>query len=735
MGIVMREIVTVFACLVIPGMALGADLGVGTDVSFLDDSQWVEQVSRRRQLLAEAPQAVTVIDFGQEATLPPWTVPDRLRYEAGIDVYQVRHGQFDVGLRGWNELGGMRTLVVVDGREISTQSLGVVPWLSHLFLSDISRIEVVKGPSSVTWGANAFGGVIGVRGRRAADVQEMHGWFDIGTDGLLDVDATALGPIHLSGDKRMSYKIAVGGMTRDDLPGERGLAPDGSNHLGSQSGDDDHDAIRARARLGLEWGEDWELAGSLAWYDLSTWELVEDLTIGSNDTSYEEWIAGTHLRFPGGSLDWLHGESDQDYRNQKSTFVPPLANVELYRYTQVGLDNVGDTVRGQVQHELGKHFISLGSEWKRWESTSNFWDIDARYEDRTTWASVDYHNWGVFAEDQWQPTPRWTLSTGLRYDDHSVVGDNLSPRLAANYRYTETDFVRAAYSSGYRLPNAFELFIDEYFFTTDEDIEAEHIDSVDIGWRRELGGSRDHIVLGAFFSRATDVIDFEPLDEAGMQANYLDWLQNHAGQNDFTVPPGPFFQNTNIDNPITIYGIEASIHDSIADDRGRIWLTTTWQQFEREHPLRYQSDGFISNPETGERLFAFDFELDEEANAPPEWKATLGMEWNWHGWFGSSVLRYVDEQVFFAFPASNFKNGTRLGTSKRDDYLALDLALGYRWDASGYRRFVRLSALDVFDSAHMEGTEVDDDVLALENEHQRASRIGRQLALVAAFEF
>nr|MDA3961447.1 hypothetical protein [Planctomycetota bacterium] len=49
------------------------------DLTFLDESQWVEAVSRRRQPIAMAPQSVTVLDAEDLALSPAVSIPDRLR--------------------------------------------------------------------------------------------------------------------------------------------------------------------------------------------------------------------------------------------------------------------------------------------------------------------------------------------------------------------------------------------------------------------------------------------------------------------------------------------------------------------------------------------------------------------------------------------------------------------------------------------------------------------------------
>lgn len=700
------------------------------DVLFIDEQTYVEAVSRRRQALSAAPQAVTVIDYGGEFRPPPWTVPDRLRYESGIDVYQRRHGQFDVGIRGFNAHNSTRTLVVRDGQEITVEELGQVPWISHLHPSDIGRIEVVKGPSSVTYGANAFGGVIALAGRPVGDVHEQHVTSDIGGDGLLDVDATVLGPVRFGDRQRGWYKFSAGGARRDDFDGTRGTEPV-DHPLATQTGEADLRAIRGRGEFGLTLSEGVSLAAELAWVDVDDWDMVESFSPGSNQLRMKDLSGGLRLELPYGELRWHHSDNQRYYATQRSVFDPAVHGIEQYKYSEIGLDAVTDRLRAQADVRFGEHSAAAGIEWTSWRGESNFWDHDATYADRGSWGDADYENLAVFLEDQWEPDRHWVLNAGLRYDDHSEVGGNWSPRVAVNYRFDDEQFVRLAYSAGYRLPTPFELYIDEWFFASADDLDVETVQSLDIGWTRQLPAIESRFQLGAFYSRADDPIALSPLDEGEMQANWLGWL---ATGPDVTRPPGPFFEYRNLDTHIDIFGLEAEWRSWFHGRRGQAWFSATWQDVRWDERFVYQSDGF-TDPLSGATIFTFDYDLGHR-DAPPPLKLNLGGSYDWGGWFASGVLRWVDEQDFFVFSAAYFLDGRESSMYHRPSYWSLDLGLGYNWGREeGLRRFVRLSVLDVFDQDHYESTRVDEATLAGDVEWQWSSSIGRQIALVAAWEF
>lgn len=90
-------------------------------------------------------------------------IPSILRHVAGVDVLQWANDNYDVSARGYNQAYSSRTLVLIDGRQVYSDSLGFTPWSAlPVELGAIRQIEIVKGPNAALFGFNAVAGIINI---------------------------------------------------------------------------------------------------------------------------------------------------------------------------------------------------------------------------------------------------------------------------------------------------------------------------------------------------------------------------------------------------------------------------------------------------------------------------------------------------------------------------------------------------------------------------------------------
>jgi len=202
------------------------------------EEQVVVSASRSEQALINAPAAVTLITSQTLQSSPGSNMGDLLRAVPGINVTQTSARDVNFTTRGATSTLATSQLALVDGRSIYLDFFGMVMWdLVPTNLNEIKRIEVVRGPASAVWGANAMSGVVNVITKTPRELAATAGGnsvvigagaFNRNVTGR-DEDIGSLFYVNGSHaravDDRWSYKLSAGYFTQDPLPRPFGVIP------------------------------------------------------------------------------------------------------------------------------------------------------------------------------------------------------------------------------------------------------------------------------------------------------------------------------------------------------------------------------------------------------------------------------------------------------------------------------------------------------------------------------
>ncbi len=182
----------------------------------------VSTASRAPERIVEAPAAISVVPPQVlENTSITGQAPLALQTLPGVDVVQSGVNDFNVNARGFNSSLNRRVLVLQDGRDLSIAFLGAQEWNGMTQpLEDLGRLEMVRGPGSALYGANAFSGVINIitpEGREVAGTKLSFGGGELET---IRGDFRQAG---VFGNDRFGYRLNVGGMKSDTYTRSRTL--------------------------------------------------------------------------------------------------------------------------------------------------------------------------------------------------------------------------------------------------------------------------------------------------------------------------------------------------------------------------------------------------------------------------------------------------------------------------------------------------------------------------------
>lgn len=420
--------------------------------------------------IADVPAAVTVIDRRQMDDAQDDTVADLLRRVPGVTV--MRSGDLgsvtSVFTRGTNST---QTLVLFDGVRLNSPYFGGYDF-SQLATAGLSRIEMVRGPYSALWGADAVGGVINLvpeRGRPGLQGSIL-------TEGGEDSWARFEGRLSYAGH---GYDLFLSGSHRD---GRGKLINSG---FGLSQGLLD---------LGWSWGEGNRVA-----------LVAQDLA------------ADTEIPFTGPTVTpHRHQSSDQTlaavpitWRISKQwTVTATLAHVERdfsfrdpddpFGFTRSDTRPNTSQARVASLHHLGRHALTWGGEWRR-DTVDDSSSFGTNLSDRSTIVQ------SAFVQDLWRVTDTVRLLAGARWDDADRWGSQVSPRIGAGWAFAGGWEARVSYGEAFRQPSVGELYFP---FSGNPGLRAETSRSWEVGVRRTLS-PRIGFELSFFSTHLDDLIDFD----------------------------------------------------------------------------------------------------------------------------------------------------------------------------------------------------------------------------------
>ncbi len=195
----------------------------------------VVTASRTEVRVVDAPVTTSVVTGESLATTASANVGDALRSVPGVNVIQLSARDVQVTSRQSTGTVTNSQLVLMDGRSIYLDFFGLVMWdLLPANQGDIEQIEVVRGPASATWGANAMTGAVNIitrppRQSVGTTVTMSGGWIDRdagstagqGAGTMFGTNAT----VARAPSDRLAYRISAGYFRSDAFARPTGRIP------------------------------------------------------------------------------------------------------------------------------------------------------------------------------------------------------------------------------------------------------------------------------------------------------------------------------------------------------------------------------------------------------------------------------------------------------------------------------------------------------------------------------
>lgn len=381
----------------------------------------VTSVSKHAEPLRHAAAAITVVTGEDLRRTGTRTLAQALRLVPGLQVYRTNAHNYTVTSRGFS---GDKLEVLVDGRSVYSPLNSTVFWdVLETSLTDVDRIEVIRGPGGTLWGANAVNGVINIVTKPSKDTvgnslrlgggeeEEAYGTFRggsaIGDDGHARFFAKAVErDASVQRDGRQSFdaqRLAMAGF-RSDWSTEPGrvLTVSGDFYDARTQTEDINPAVFARA---------------------------EDAAMdGANLLSRFTYQPGERVEVS------MQAYYDRYHRDLPSVY-------EEWRDTA--------DVQGQVRFPLFDATITTGAGYRVTRDDTAGPPAAIIFEP----ASRRLETFSAFGQGELELGRGVDLTVGTKLEHNPSTGFELQPGARVGWEVTDTTFLWAAVSRAVRLPN------------------------------------------------------------------------------------------------------------------------------------------------------------------------------------------------------------------------------------------------------------------------------------------
>jgi len=385
--------------------------------------------------IGESLASVTVIDEEEIRSKAPADFADLLRGQPGINV--VGNGSFgkstSVFTRGVQNAG---TVLLIDGVKLHSATGGGASW-QYVPTDLIQRVEVVRGPRSSLYGADAMGGV--VQAFSLDPEQGQRGWVEAGA-GNFDTQKTSAGASGSIGNTRFSLS---------------GLHKESDGTAIIENGEDK--GFRNTAGLG---------------------RVVHTLDNGG-EASIMLLQSEGNTEYEGGNIDYL-------IRTVGFGLMTPLTDS-----WKMGIQFAESRDETESFTNFGDSTYNTRLRQARWENTLSFnvheLVVGAELQQDEISSSQNYSetsrtNTAVFSQLRLNFGPI-DAQLSLRGDDNEAYGTNETGGLALGYSFDQSHRVRASYGTAFRAPTFNDLYWPLSFnYQGNPDLEPEKSDSYELGF-------------------------------------------------------------------------------------------------------------------------------------------------------------------------------------------------------------------------------------------------------------
>ncbi len=476
------------------------------EVELLALERVVTIASKREEEVSSAPSIITVITDEEIENLGARTLTEIFRIVPGIDILKkATLGQNQIGSRGVRD-AERKIKVLIDGHSINIPyDGGISLFFDDLPLKNVKRIEVIRGPGSALYGANAFVSVVNIITKDASDIDGLEvssgfGSYDTQEYSVLfgktlyDIDVTSFTNFYNTNGLSETIK-------EDAIFGSPiGLTP--------RDTDDSRNSFDTSMKLSYK---DFTLTGKYMNKDTEPFVGSNFILTDDGENKFNYVMGELSYKFDIGEkitvkprIYYDQYDIEFDAESFPDGFTIPFdtdddGDIEVF---PDGVFFEATTTNRRLGAEIQADYVfsdnniftvGFSYEWEKQASidlNSNFNPLNSasigsvqNVSNIGNWIRRAYRQvWSIYMQNKWDITDDLGLTIGVRHDQYSDFAGTTNPRLGLVWHFMENATLKLLYGQAFRSPAFNELYlINNPVLTGSTDLDPETIRTYEIG--------------------------------------------------------------------------------------------------------------------------------------------------------------------------------------------------------------------------------------------------------------
>lgn len=487
------------------------------EIRWIHEEQFVSTATKTREKISKSGSSVSIITRQDLKNMGARNLMDALKRLPGFSVQETYIGIPAIEVRGSLSSDSEKVLFMIDGHSVNNNLVnGSATWTYNNFsIEDIKQVEVVRGPGSALYGANAFVAVINIITETADDINGLEVTLGSESDTTRKLNlqyGSEFNDIKFAANFNILESNGTYQHVENDSVGNSGYTNDWQNRYDFSFNIQSQNLTLQGKYIDRRSGPFVGIGNAL------NDESTQDYTVYFLDLTYQQQLSA--------QINFMSRLYTDQLQTKNYWEILPEGALPGFSNGLLGSPTVTNQKTGaeiQLEQQLtNNNKVLAGALFEHQTQfdvmhTTNF---DPNTIPPTPLASYqnisDTGNWNssqnrdisaFYFQDIWDITKQIRLIAGFRHDRYSDVGTSNNPRASVTWEFMDDLNLSASYGKAFRAPSFAELYnINNPSIVGNENLNPEKIETFEVSLNGQLN-RRNQFKLTSFLNKINNLIE------------------------------------------------------------------------------------------------------------------------------------------------------------------------------------------------------------------------------------